>query len=90
VRNGILNCHVGCDAVQAGCLFASVTEEPDSFTLTVFVRPHNGGSSFDGDFDFCQATRRHTCEYRDVTVLIFRLDELMSSFADNFLCLQTD
>jgi hypothetical protein len=61
---------VRCDAVQTGCLLAGVSKEPDGL-----FRPRHGGSSSHGDFCIYQATMRHTCEDRDVSVVIFRFEE---------------
>ena len=63
-----------CDAAQTACWLAGVSNEPDGL-----FRPHNGESSSHGDFGIYQATRRHTCEDRNVSVVIFRLEELKSS-----------
>ena len=56
-------------------LLAGVSKEHDGL-----FRPRNGESSSHGDFGIYQATRRHTCEDRDVSVLTFRLEELKSSW----------
>ena len=68
-----------CDAVQTGCLLAG-GEGSRRLHHDGLFRHRNGGSSSDCDFGIYQATRRHTCEDRDVSVVIFRLEELKSSW----------
>lgn len=61
------------------CRLAVVGRRGGSKEPVGLFRPRNGECSSHGDFGIYQATRCHTCEDRDVSVLILRLEELKSS-----------